>query len=339
MKAIIYKNYGSPDVFQLNEIEKPRPGDNELLIKVHATSVNFGDTMARNFKAISPRQFNMAFLIWFMAKISFGLKRPRITILGNEFSGVIESVGKNVKRFKQGDQVFGYTGEKMGAYAEFLCMPENGVLAIKPTNLTFEQAAGLPYGALMALSLLRRANIQPGQKVLINGASGGIGSAAVQIAKSLGAEVTGVCSTSKVEFVKTLGAARVIDYTKEDFTQNGETYDLIFDILGRSSISRCKSALTPNGIHLFASFKMKQLLQMLLTSRSGGQKVVCALGSVNVEDLYAVKTLIEAGKIKAFIDRCFPLEQAAEAHRYVEQGHKKGNIVITMNQQWQLTDQ
>ncbi|HSN95496.1 MAG TPA: NAD(P)-dependent alcohol dehydrogenase [Anaerolineaceae bacterium] len=337
MKAIVYTNYGSPEVLHLAEVEKPQPGDGEVLIRVHATSVNFGDRMARNFKAISPSQFNMTFLIWLMAKISFGLKQPKITILGNEFAGEIEAVGISVKRFKQGDQVFGYTGEKMGAYAEFLCMPENGVLAIKPSNLTFEEAAGLPYGALMALSLLRRANIRPGQKVLINGASGGIGSAAVQIARYLGAEVTGVCGTSKVDFVKSLGAAKVIDYSKEDFTQNGEAYDLIFDILGRSSFSRCKRSLKPNGIHLFASFKMKQLLKMLWTSRLSGQKVICALGPGSLEDLNSIKELIEAGKIKAFIDKSFPLEQAAEAHRYVEQGHKKGNIVITVDQQRKFT--
>ena len=331
MKAIVYTNYGSPDVLHLADVEKPLPGENEILIRVHATSVNFGDTMARNFKAISPRQFNMTFLIWLMAKISFSLKQPKITILGNEFAGEVEAVGKNVKRFGQGDQVFGYTGEKMGAYAEYLSMPENGTLALKPSNLTFEEAAVVPYGALMALSLLRKANIHPGQKVLINGASGGIGSAAVQIAKSLGAEVTGVCSSSKVDFVKSLGAARVIDYTKEDFTQNGETYDLIFDILGRSSISRCKSSLKPTGIHLFASFKMKQLLRMLWTARSSGQKVICALGSVNMEDLYAVKDLVEAGKIKAFIDRSFPLEQVAEAHRYFDEGHKRGGLAITFD--------
>ena len=331
MKAIVYSEYGSPDVLQLNEIEKPLPKENEILIRIHATSVNFGDLMARNYKAISPRQFNMPFFIWLIAKISFGLNQPKITILGNEFAGEIEAVGSDVKRFMPGDQVFGYTGERMGAYAEYLCMPENGMLAIKPTNMTFEEIAGVPYGALMALPLLRKVKIQPGQKVLINGTSGGIGSAAVQIARSLGAEVTGVCSTSKVEFVKSLGAVKVIDYTKEDFTQNGEIYDLILDILGRSSFSRCKNSLKPNGIHLFASFKMKQLLRMLWTSRSGGQKVICAFSPVSVEDLNSVKELIEAGKIKAVIDKCYPLEHIAEGHRYVEQGHKKGNVVITVD--------
>jgi len=331
MKAIVYAQYGSPDVLKLQEVEKPQSKADEVLIKVHATSVNFGDTIARNYKAISPSRFNMAFPIWLMAKISFGLNQPKITVLGNEFAGEIEAVGDNVTKFKPGDQVFGYVGQKMGAYAEYLCMPANGVLASKPTNLTFEEAAVVPYGALMALPLLRKANIKPGHKVLINGASGGIGSAAVQLAKYLGAEVTGVCSTSKMEFVKTLGADKVIDYTKENFTQNGETYDLIFDILGRSSVSRCKKSLNPNGIHLFASFKMKQLLQMLLTSRSSGQKVICALSPTSVEDLNSIKELVEAGKIRAFVDKCYPLEHIVDAHRYVENGHKCGGVAISVN--------
>lgn len=332
MKAIVYSEYGSPDVLQLKDIEKPLPRENEVLIRIHATSVNFGDMMARNFKAISPGQFNMPFFIWLIAKISFGLNQPKITILGNEFAGEIEAVGRDVKRFMPGDQVFGYSGERMGAYTEYLCMPENGMLAIKPTNMTFEEVAGVPYGGIVALSLLRRANIKLGHKVLINGASGGIGSSAVQIAKSLGAEVIGVCSTSKMEFVKTLGVTKAIDYTKEDFTQNGETYDLIFDILGRCSISRGRSSLKSNGILLFASFKMKHLFQMLMTSRSGGRRVICALSSGKVDDLNTLKEMIEAGKIKPVIDRCYPLEQISEAHRYVEQGHKKGNVVITIEQ-------
>jgi NADPH:quinone reductase-like Zn-dependent oxidoreductase len=235
-----------------------------------------------------------------------------------------------VKRFKKGDRVFGYPGLSFGAYAEYVCLPENGVLAIKPTNMTYEEAAVVPYGAIMALNLLRKANIQPGQKVLVNGASGGIGSAAVQIAKHFGAEVTGVCGTPRLEFVKSLGADHVIDYTKEDFTQNGETYDLIFDILGKGSFSKVKRSLNPNGILLFASFKMKHLLQTLWTSMIGGRKVICALAPGSVEDLISVKELIEAGKLKAVIDRYYPLEQTAEAHRYVEQGRKQGNVVITI---------
>jgi NADPH:quinone reductase-like Zn-dependent oxidoreductase len=219
----------------------------------------------------------------------------------------------------------------MGANAEYLCVPEDGCVAVKPANMTYEEAAAVPYGAIMALNLLRKANIRPGQKVLVNGASGGIGSAAVQLARAyFGAEVTGVCSTPRLELVKALGAEKVMDYTQEDFTRSGETYDLIFDILGRSSFSRCKSVLKPNGIYLLASFKMKQLVQMLWTSRIGSKKVICALSSDKVEDLIFIKELIEAGKFKSIIDRCYPAEQAAEAHRYVEEGHKKGSVIITI---------
>lgn len=331
MKAIVYKEYGSPDVLHLEEIAKPAPRDNEVLIRNHATTVNFGDLMARNYKAISPRQFNMLFLFWLMAKVSFGINRPKTNILGNEFAGEVEAVGSAVTRFKPGDPVFGCRGQNMGAYAEYFCVPENGVVANKPENMTYEEAAVVPYGATMALHLLRKAHIQPGQKVLINGASGGIGSAAVQIAKHFGAEVTGVCGTPRLAFVKSLGADHVIDYTVEDFTKNGKTYDLIFDILGKCAFTRCKNSLKPNGILLYASFKMKQLVQMLWTSRSGsGKRVICAIAPGSLEDLNSVKELVEAGKIQAIIDRCFPMEQAAEAHRYVEEGHKKGNVVITM---------
>ena len=330
MKAIVFTEYGSPDVLQLKEVTKPAPKDNEVLIRVCATSVNYGDLAARNFKAISPQEFNMPLLFWLLAKISFGLSKPNITILGSEFAGKVEAAGKAVKLFKPGDQVFGYPGQSFGAYAEYLCMPEDGTVALKPANLTYEEAAVVPYGAIMALNLLRKMNIQPGQKVLINGASGGIGSAAVQIAKHFGAEVTGVCGTPRLGFVKSLGADKVIDYTKDDFTKNGETYDLIFDILGKSSFSRCQGSLKPNGTLLFASFKMRQLFQMLLTSKTEGKKVICAIAPGSLEDLISVKELIEAGKIKAVIDRRFPLEQAAEAHRYVENGYKKGNVVITL---------
>ncbi|HEY84180.1 MAG TPA: NAD(P)-dependent alcohol dehydrogenase [Chloroflexi bacterium] len=331
MKAIVYERYGPPDVLQLKEVEKPAPKDNEILIRIYATPVNYGDIVARNFKNISPRKFNMPMPFWFGARIYFGLRKPGVKILGSEFAGEIEAIGKDVKLFKEGDQVFGYRGMSMGANAEYLCMPEDGCVTIKPANMTYEEAAAAPYGALMALSLLRKVNIQPGQKVLVNGASGGIGSAAVQLAKShFGARVTGVCSTPRLELVKSLGADKVIDYTKEDFTTSGETYDLVFDILGRSSFSRCKSSLKQNGRYLLASFKMRQLFQMLWTSIIGSKKVICALASDKAEDLIFVKELVEVGKIKSVIDRRYPLEQIAEAHRYVEKGHKKGNVVITV---------
>ncbi len=317
MKAIVYTKYGPPDVLQLKEVAKPIPKDNEVLVRIYATSVNYGDIITRNFKNISPRKFNMPMPFWFGARIYFGLIRPKIAILGSEFAGEIEAIGKDVKLFRKSDQVFAYRGMSMGANAEYLCMPEDGAVALKPANMTYEEAAAAPYGTLMALSLLR--------KVI------GIGSAAVQLAKShFGAEVTGVCSTPRLELVKSLGAGKVIDYTKEDFTQSGETYDLIFDILGKSSFSRCKSSLKQNGRYLLASFKMRQLFQMLWTKIIGSKKVICAMASDKAEDLIFIKELIEAGKIKSVIDRCYPLEKTAEAHRYVEKGFKKGHVVITV---------
>ena len=330
MKAAIYTEYGPPEVLHLKELEKPAPRDNEILIRIHATSVNIGDIWARNFREITPSRFTMPLPLWLPSRMYFGFTKPRINILGSEFAGKVEAAGKDVKRFKKGDLVFGYRGQRMGANAEYLCMPEDGLVAIKPANLTYEEAATVPYGALTALSLLRKVNIQRGQKVLINGASGGIGSAAVQLAKYFGAEVTGVCGTPGMKFVKALGADKVIDYTREDFTKNGETYDLILDTLGKSSFSTCQNSLKRNGIYLLASFKMKQLFQMLWTSMGNGKKVICALSSESHEDLVLVKTLVEEGKIKSIIDRCYPLEQTAEAHRYVEKGYKAGSVIITM---------
>jgi NADPH:quinone reductase-like Zn-dependent oxidoreductase len=330
MKAIVYTEYGSPDVLQLKEIAKPAPKENEILIRVYATSLSVGEVWARNFKAISPSQFSMPFPFWLPARMFFGFTKPKVNILGSEFSGVIEAIGKDVKKFKVGDQVFGYRGQNMGANAEYLCTPENGMVTTKPSNMTYEEAAVVPYGATTALNLLRKANIQRGQKVLINGASGSIGSAAVQLAKYYGAEVTGLCSTPRIEFVKSLGADKVIDYTKEDFTKNGETYDLIFDIMNKSSFANCKSSLKRNGIYLLASFKMKQVFQMLWTSITGGKKVICALALEDPNDLVLIKELIEAGKFKSMIDKRFSLEQTADAHRYFESGNKAGCIVITL---------
>lgn len=328
MKAIVCEEYGPPDVLKLKEVEKPVPRDNEILVRVHATPVSFGDTLVRNLKEVSPAKFHMPFLFWLFAKMYFGFRRPRIAILGSEFAGEIEAVGKDVRRFKAGDPVFGYRGPRMGAYAEYLCMPESGVVALKPANMTFEQAAAVPYGALMALSLLRKQDIRPGQRVLVNGASGGIGPAVVQLARHYGAEVTGVCGTPRLDYVKSLGADKVVDYTQEDFAASDETYDVIVDILGKGSFSRVKRALKPNGRWLLVSFKTKKLWQMLWTSMAGGKRVICALSSEKAEDLVFIKELIEAGKFKTVVDKCFPLAQAAEAHRYVGHGHKKGSVVI-----------
>jgi NADPH:quinone reductase-like Zn-dependent oxidoreductase len=318
MRAIVYTEYGPAEVLQLTEVENPIPRDNEVLIRIYAVSVNIGDIWARNFKEITPSKFTMPLPLWLPSRMYFGFTKPRINILGSEFAGEIEAAGKDVKRFRKGDQVFGYRGQSMGANAEYLCMPEDGSVAPKPANMTYEEAATVPYGALTALSLQRKVKIQRGQKVLINGASGSIGSAAVQLARYFGADVTGVCGTPRLEFVKALGADKVIDYTREDFTKNGETYDLIFDILGVSSFSSCQNSLKRNGIYLLASFKMKELFQMLWTSVTGGKKVICALSSESPEDLVFIKELVEAGKIKSIIDKRYPLEQAAEAHRYVE---------------------
>jgi len=330
MKAIVYTEYGPPEVLQLKEVETPAPGDKEVLIRIRAISVNVGDVWARNFKAISPRKFSMPLPLWLPVRMMFGFSNPKINILGSEFAGDVEAVGRDVRHFRAGDPVFGYRGPNMGANAEYLCMSADGLVAIKPASMSYEQAATVPYGALTALSLLRKVNLQPGQKVLINGASGAIGSAAVQLAKYFGVDVTGVCSTPGLETVKALGADRVIDYTREDFTRNGETYDLIFDIMGRSSFSRCKGSLRPDGRYLLASFKTHHLFQMLWTSLTGGRKVVCALSSERPQDLVFIRELAEAGKIKSIVDRRYPLEQAAEAHRYFESGDKKGKVILTV---------
>lgn len=330
MKAVTFTEYGPPDVLKLTEVATPTPKANEILIKVHATTVGTGELWARNFKAISPRHFSMPLPMWFAGRLMFGINKPKINILGAELAGEVADVGSKVTRFKVGDAVFAYRGPALGANAEYLSMPETSVVAIKPTNMTFAEAATVPYGAMTALILLRKVQIQPGQKILINGASGGIGSYGVQLAKYYGAEVTGVCSTPRIELVKTLGADHVIDYTKEDFTQNAQKYDVIFDILGRSSFAGVKNSLTAQGRYLLASFKTPQLWQMFMTSMTSGAKVICGLAFESTTDLLHIKELVEAGKIRAVIDRCFPLAQVADAHRYVEAGQKKGSVVITV---------
>jgi NADPH:quinone reductase-like Zn-dependent oxidoreductase len=322
MKAIVCSKYGPPEVLQLKEVENPIPKDNEVLIRIYATTVNGTDPTMRKGSPFISRLYPLA------------LTKPRNPILGTELAGEIEAAGKDVKQFKKGDQVFGSTGLGYSAYAEYICLPEDGQLALKPTNITFEEAAGCD-GALTALPFLRKGDIKSGQKVLIYGASGGVGTAAVQLAKYFGAEGTGVCSTTNLELVQSIGADKVIDYTKEDFTKSSETYDIIFDAVGKSSFSRCKGLLKQKGIYLTTVPTLAVMLQILWTSKIGSKKAAIVFAgarpsSKRAKDLVFLKELIEAGKLKSVIDRTYPLEQIVEAHRYVETGHKKGNVVITV---------
>ena len=324
MKAILHTKYGPPDLLRLGEVEKPNPKDNEVLIKIKATTVSTGDCNVRDL-TFAPKSFKLP------ARIYFGVTKPRKNILGIELSGTIEAVGKSVTRFKVGDDVFGMTGVGLGGHAEYQCMREDGALALKPVNLSYEQAAGVPFGATTALFFLRnKGNVQPGKNVLIYGASGSIGTAAVQLAKYFGAEVAGVCSTGNIEMVKSLGASRVFDYTKEDFTKSGETYDIIFDVVGKTSFSRCKASLKPRGVFLACVMEWRELFQMLWTSVASAKKVKGGVALETAEDMMFFQELFETGKMKVMIDKRYPLEQAAEAFRYVEQGHKKGSVVLTV---------
>jgi NADPH:quinone reductase-like Zn-dependent oxidoreductase len=330
MKAIVYEKYGPPEVLHLKEVDKPTPKDNEVLIRIYATTVTKYDCWMRSCTA--PPGFGL------LMRIASGIRKPKKPILGTELAGEIEAVGKDVKLFRKGNPVFGYTGMSLGAYAEYICLPEDGALAIKPANMTYEEAAAVQQGALTALFFLRKGNIQSGQKVLIFGASGGVGSAAVQIANHFGAEVTGVCSTRKLELVKSLGADKVIDYTQEDFTKSGETYDIIFDTVGKSPFSGSTKSLKNEGIYLFTTYGLVRLFRIIWLNLTNSKKAISGLLKERAEDLIFLRELIEDGKLKVVIDRRYPLEQAVEAHKYVETGHKKGHVVLTVehnNNAWQ----
>jgi NADPH:quinone reductase-like Zn-dependent oxidoreductase len=326
MKAIVWTKYGPPDVLQLKEVEKPTPKDNEVLIRIHATTVTAGDCELRSLKF--PIYLSLAMRLW------RGFLKPRGTsILGTELAGEIEAIGKDIKRFKEGDRVFGSAGMRFGANAEYICLPEEkgemeGGVAIKPANMTYEQAATVPFGGRDALHFLRKGDIQSGQKILINGAGGSIGTFAVQLAKHFGAEVTAVDSTAKLDMLRSVGADRVIDYTQEDFTKREEIYDVIFDVVGTISFSRSKRSITKNGTYLLANPMKSQMVRGPWARMTSRKKVIMETASGTIEDLIFLRELIEAGKIKTVIDRQYPLEQTVEAHRYVETGQKKGNVVI-----------
>jgi len=324
MKAVFHTKYGPPDELQLKEVDKPLPKDDEVLIRIHATTVTSSDCNLRNF-TFTPKMFVLPM------RMQFGFKEPKINRLGIDLAGEIELAGVDVKQFKRGDQVFGTPDPAFGAHAEYICIPADGVLTLKPDNTNWGEAAAIPLAGNTALYFIRDlGNIQAGQQVLINGASGGIGTFAVQIAKYYGAEVTGVCSTTNLELVKSLGADKVIDYTFEDFTKSDERYDVIFDVVGKTSFPSCKSLLKEEGIFLTTLPTMSIILQTIWTSMIGNKKVKFGDAVPKVENLIFLKELVEAGKIKPIVDRIYPLEQVVEAFRYVEGGHKKGNVVITV---------
>ncbi|MCJ7471994.1 MAG: NAD(P)-dependent alcohol dehydrogenase [Actinobacteria bacterium] len=328
MKAIIWTRYGPPDVLQLREVRKPIPTDNQVRIKIHSATVTAGDCETRGLK--------LPFYISLPMRLFFGPVRPkRVNILGQELAGEIESVGKAVSKFKKGDKVFANTGFGMGAYSEYICLPEkpqemSGIVLEMPLNISYEEAAAVPLGGLEALHFIRKANIQKGQEILINGAGGSIGTYAVQLAKYFGAEVTAVDSTGKLDMLRSIGADYTLDYTKKDFTQSGKSYDIIFDVIGKSPFSGTMRSLKPNGLYLIANAGPLRMIRGALASMKSNKKVIFGAANPKIEDLMFLKDLIEAGKIKAVIDRKYPFEQIVEAHRYVEKGNKKGNVVIAV---------
>ena len=318
MKAIEVTKYGAPEFLQMTEVEKPSPKENEVLIKIHASAVSSGDARMRRADP-------------FIIRFIFGFKRPRKPVLGVVVAGEIEAIGKEVTNYKIGDQVFGSSGMKFGAHAEYVSVPEDAVLALKPVNMTFEEAASIPFGATASMHFLRIANIQPGQKVLIYGASGALGTMAVQLAKNYGAELTAVCSTANVELMKSLGADHVIDYTREDFTQNGEKYDVVFDTIGKVPLKQALNSLNEKGYLLLASAGIGTMIGGSVRSLFISKRIVSGVIKETVKDMNFFKQLIEKGSLKAVVDRVYPLEQIAEAHAYVDKGHKKGNVIIAID--------
>jgi NADPH:quinone reductase-like Zn-dependent oxidoreductase len=323
MKAVVYTKYGSPDVIEIAEVAKPTPKDNQVLIKIHATTVTSADSRVRSL--------NMPVGFGLMSRLVFGVSKPRQPILGTELAGEIELVGKDVSKFKVGDRVFAFSGASMGCHAEYKCMPEDGLVVLKPDNLTYDEAAAISFGGTTALDFFRRGNLQSGEKVLINGASGAVGTAMVQLAKHFGADVTGVCSAANVELVKSLGADRAIDYTQEDFTANGETYDIIVDAIGTAPFARVKDSLTEGGRLLLVLAGLPDILLSPLVSMTSSKKAIAGPAAERVEDLQFLAKLAAAGQFKPFIDRRYPFDRIAEAHSYVDTGHKKGNVVVTLD--------
>jgi len=325
VKAILHTQYGPPDLLRLKEVDKPAPKDNEVLIRIHATTVSTGDCNVRNFTFVTQSMIPIA-------RLMFGVGKPwKARILGTELAGEVERAGKDVKRFKRGDRIVASTGMAGGGHAQYACLREKGALAIIPDALSWEEAVAIPFGANTALYFLRDlGQIQAGQELLIIGASGSIGSAGVQLAKHFGATVTAVCSGANVEMVKSLGADKLIDYTKEDFTKSGNTYDLIFDIVGATTFDRCQGLLKPQGVFLQNIMGVTDIVRILWTSITGGKTLKGGVAMENLERLNLIAQLAAAGKLKPVIDRRYPLEQIAEAFKYVEQGHKKGNVVITV---------
>jgi NADPH:quinone reductase-like Zn-dependent oxidoreductase len=317
MRAVVHDRYGPPDVLRVDEVERPAPADDEVLIRVHATTVNRTDCHRRAAKPFLWRFFS-------------GLLRPRQRILGGEMAGEVEAVGAAVTEFAVGDEVFGTTGPKLGGHAEYLCRRESGIVAHKPTGLTFAEAAAIPDGALAAITCLRRAGVKAGQTILVYGASGSIGTAGVQLARHYGAEVTAVCNTANRELARSLGADRVIDYTREDFTKNGETYDVVFDAVGKLTFRRCKGSLKPGGIYI-ATDGLRNFPLSLWTKRFGDKRVSLPLPDWKREDILFLKQLVEAGEYRPVIDRRYPLDDVVEATRYVETGQKVGNVVLTLD--------